>query len=190
MGRGRITILLVMGLVLASGVAVTAFAATGADRARPASKTTPKIAGVAGGGCKMGYDTETSIVTPPDDSTIDNTPAATVQLAKSCTGAVVGQFTSEVSTSNAGSFIHLDMRATCVDTGGFTPHCAVGKQIFGSPGHSFFQNNALPSIETHAMNMVWSGLGKGVWKFEVLPGGNGTAFLDFRTFHVEAFTGG
>jgi hypothetical protein len=149
----------------------------------------PPPAPQAGGGCKAGYDTETSVLTPPDDSTGDNPAAGSVTFTKSCTGAVVGQFTSETSIPSGG-FIHLDMIATCIGTGGFSTHCTVGQTVFGQPGHTFFAQNPTTSIETHAMDMVWPGLVKGQWTFDVRPGGNGTAFVDFRTFFVEAFNGG
>jgi hypothetical protein len=45
-------------------------------------------------------------------------------------------------------------------------------------------------IEIHEMTMVWSALKRGVWRFEALAGGDGTAGLDFRTFTVTAYTGG
>jgi hypothetical protein len=142
-----------------------------------------------GGGCRMGYDTQTSTLTPPDDSTADNVPAASVTITKPCRGAVVGQFQSEVSTSTAGAFIHIDMRATCTGKGGFTNACTVGMQVFGSPGHTFLQN-VQAGVQTHGVNMVWTGLPKGIWRFDVLPGGGQGGNLQFRTFHVEAFAGG
>lgn len=182
-----------VGVSLAAMLAVVAGAtvvvANSAEHSRPPG-TGALITGVAnGGGCKMGYDTQTATNIPPDDSTADNTPAASVIVNKNCAGAVVGQFTSEVSTPSAGDFLHIDMRATCIATGGFSSPCTVGQQVFASPGHSFFQNNQ-GGIETNAVNMVWTGLKRGRWRFEVLPGGNNSANLQFRTFHVEAFAGG
>jgi hypothetical protein len=38
--------------------------------------------------------------------------------------------------------------------------------------------------------MVWTGLPRGLWRFEVLPGGNNSANLQFRSFVVEAFNAG
>jgi hypothetical protein len=174
----------VIGLLIAGAGAADAKSA--AEHARSASKVSPKIVGATKGICVTGFDTETGILTPPDDSTSDNVAAGTVTLIQKCSGVAVGRFTSEVVTSGAGDFIHIDMRATCVGTGGFTAPCTVGQQIFASPGHSFFQNNVQPGFEVNGINMVWSGLKPGVWKYEVLPGGNNHAFLDFRTFTVEA----
>jgi hypothetical protein len=142
-----------------------------------------------GGGCRMGYDTQTSTNTPPDDSTSDNVPAGVVDLRKTCPGAVIGTFTSEVVTSVAGDFLHIDMRATCTGTGGMSSPCTVGQQIFASPGHTFFRNDQ-GNVETHAATMVWTGLRRGLWRFEVLPGGNNSANLQFRSFVVEAFNAG
>ena len=142
-----------------------------------------------GGGCRMGYDTQSSTLTPPDDSTADNVPAASVTITKPCAGAVVAQFQSEVSTTTAGAFIHIDMRATCVGKGGFSNACTLAQQVFGSPGHTFLQN-IQAGVQTHGVNMVWTGLPKGIWRFDVLPGGGQGGNLQFRTFHVEAFAGG
>ncbi len=83
----------------------------------------------------------------------------------------------------------MDMRATCVGTGGFATHCTVGQQIFASPGHSFFQNGA-SAFHVGAIQMAWTGLLPGLWKFEALPGGNNSANLQFRSFSVQAFPGG
>jgi hypothetical protein len=176
---------LVVVLIVVGAVAVVAGSA---DHPRQ-PKAGAQITGVAtGGGCRLAYDTDTATNIPPDDSTADNVPASSVTMTKSCgPGAVVGRFSSEVFTQ-AGDFIHIDMRATCTATGGFGSPCTVGQQVFASPGHSFFQNSA--GFEINAVNMVWTGLRKGVWRFEVLPGGNNNANLQFRTFTVEAFVGG
>ena len=160
------------------------------SRNESSENVTAFIAGQStGGGCRMGYDTQSSTLTPPDDSTADNVPAASVTITKPCAGAVVGQFQSEVSTTTAGAFIHIDMRATCTATAGFANACTVGSQVFGSPGHTFLQNVSA-GVQTHGVNMVWTGLPKGRWTFDVLPGGGAGANLQFRTFHVEAFAGG
>jgi hypothetical protein len=65
----------------------------------------------------------------------------------------------------------------------------VGEQVFASPGHTFLRNYS-QGISTEAARMVWSGLRRGVWRFEALPGGGFSANLQFRTFFVEAFQGG
>jgi hypothetical protein len=141
------------------------------------------------GGCRMGYDTQTSFLVPPDDSTADNVAAATVNIRKTCQGAVVGSFVTEVSTAVAGDFVHIDMRATCTGTGGMTNPCTVGQVVFASPGHTFMKN-AQSSVQTHSVQMVWPALKRGLWRFEVLPGGNNSGNLQFRSFVVEAFAGG
>ncbi len=141
------------------------------------------------GGCRTGYDTQTSTLVPPDDSTPDNVAAATVNLRKPCPGAVVGSFVGEMATNVAGDFIHLDMRATCTGTGGFAMPCTVGQQVFASPGHTFVQTQQT-TVQTRAMTMVWPGLRRGLWRFEVLPGGNNSANVQFRTFVVEAYNAG
>lgn len=184
--RGRQSLIVLFVVTFVAG-ATTAVLAAGGDSARQRLVDGgPRIAGIGkGGGCRMGFDTESSTLIPPDDSTADNAPAGVVGLTKACNGPVVGQFTGEVSTSTAGDFIHLDMRATCVGTGGFTTHCTVGEQVYASPGHTFFQN-AQSGVQTHSMDMVWDLL-PGQWTFEVLPGGNNRANLQFRTFTVEAF---
>lgn len=139
--------------------------------------------------CRMGYDTQSSTLTPPDDSTADNVPAATVSFKKTCVGAVTATLSAETSTTAAGAFIHLDMRATCTGTGGLSNPCTVGQQIFGSPGHTFFQN-VQAGVQVHSATMVWTGLPKGVWRFDALPGGGQSANLQFRTFTVQSYKGG
>jgi hypothetical protein len=142
-----------------------------------------------GGGCRFGYDTQSSTLIPPDDSTADNVPANTVTINKPCRGAVMGLWVGEISTSTAGDFIHMDMRATCTGTGGFSSPCTVGQQVFASPGHTFVQN-VQSGVQTHSVQMMWTGLPRGIWRFEVLPGGNNNGNIQFRSFTVQAFNGG
>jgi hypothetical protein len=44
--------------------------------------------------------------------------------------------------------------------------------------------------EIHAMTMVWSGLKRRRWLFEVLPGGDDGSWLAEPSFVVEAFKNG
>ena len=185
-----------MALAATAALVVTGAVAYGAgDRADHARDTTTakaalKIAGQStGGGCRMGYDTQTSTLIPPDDSTPDNVAAGTVNLRKVCPGAVIGMFVAEVSTAGAGDFIHIDMRATCTGTGGMASPCTVGQQVFASPGHTFMRNTQ-GGVQTHSVQMVWTGLPRGLWRFDVLPGGNNSANLQFRSYVVEAFNAG
>jgi hypothetical protein len=192
-----------VGLTLAAAVALVATSSAVAVAVSRDDKTarhsadaalakvaSPRITGqTSAGGCKAGYDTETGTIIPPDDSTTDNTAAATVVLTKGCVGAVVATFTSEVSAPNSGDFIHIDMRATCTATAGQTSPCTVGQQVFAAPGHTFFQNGSV-AYGTHAMTMVWTGLARGQWTIQVLPGGNNSANLQFRTLSVVAYKGG
>ena len=146
------------------------------------------VAGSARGACAMGYDTQTSTLVPPDDSTSDNVAAGTILSKKGCVGPVVGTLSAVVSTSTAGDFIHLDMRATCTSKGGFTgaTSCVVGEQVIASPGHAFFRNDQ-GSVAVHSATMVWPELRKGVWRYEALPGGNNRANLQFRSFAITAW---
>lgn len=178
-----ITIVVTLG-VLTVGGAVLGATDGGRDRAARVAR----ITGTSGKPCGMGFDTQTLTNIPPDDSTSDNTPAATVTLKKTCPGAVIGHFTSEVATPASGDFLHLDMRATCVGAAGLANPCTPGLQVFASPGHSFFQSGQA-STHVGAINMVWDGLARGRWRFEVLPGGSSSANLQFRSFVVEAFAG-
>jgi hypothetical protein len=187
---------MLVAFAAATALVVTGAVAYGAgDRANHARDTTTakaalKIVGQStGGGCRMGYDTQSSTLIPPDDSTSDNVAAATVNIRKVCPGAVTGMFVSEVSTPNAADFIHIDMRATCTGTGGLASPCTVGQQIFASPGHTFMRNGT-DTVQTNSVQMVWTGLPRGLWRFDVLPGGNNSANLQFRSFVVEAFNAG
>ena len=190
--RGLLVVGGALALVLAGAGLVAAAGPDTASLERGAGTQyrTPQVTGQATGGvCRMGFDTRNGTLTPPDDSTPDNTPAASASIRKTCSGTVVGAFTGEMSTSSAGGFIHLDMRATCIGTGGLAGPCTVGRQVFASPGHTFVETNQ-SLLHTRSMTMVWTGLKRGIWRFEVLPGGDGKANLQFRTFVVEAFPAG
>lgn len=188
MDRTRKLLVVLAVAVFALVVSATAFASS-QDPARQ-SGAKPSITGTTTGKiCKAGYDTEASVVTPPDDSTGDNPAAGIVTLTKSCKGAVVASLDTEVGTATNG-FIHMDMRATCTGTGGFTTHCTVGSQVFGNPGHTFVETNGSQQIATHPVTEVFAGLLPGQWKVEALPGGDGASFVDYRTFVVQAYSGG
>jgi hypothetical protein len=190
----RVVIALSIGLGLIVGGATVAVASSiHHDAARVGAANNkvahPHISGGAHASCSAGYDTESSTIIPPDDTTTDNPPAATVTFTKTCAGAVVGVFTSEVSAPNAGDYVHIDMVATCVGKGGQSQPCTIGTQLFGSPGHSFLDNGPA-SFGMHAVQMVWTNLPRGRWTFEVLPGGNGIGNLQFRSYALEAYAGG
>lgn len=189
----RVLVVGIATLGLVTGGATWVVAA-GSDATHPRGGETatadPRItAQSTGGGCRMGYDTQTSTNTPPDDSTSDNLPANTVKIRKVCPGAMVATWTGEISSPAAADFIHMDMRATCTGTGGMNNPCTVGQQVFGSPGHTFVQNGAT-SFGTRSLTMAWTGLKRGLWRVEALPGGNNSANVQFRTLVVEAFNGG
>jgi hypothetical protein len=180
--------------VVALVVGGAAYAAAGHDgdhrRAQSVSSERALIAGTATGApCRTSYDTETSSNTPPDESTTDNVPAASVQFKKPCAGAVIASFDTEVNGSGASDFLHADVRGTCVGTGGTASPCTVGSVVFASPGHTFLQTGAT-TVGTRSAQWVFANLPRGIWKFEVLPGGNGAAFLGFRTLIVSAYAGG
>lgn len=188
--KTMVSVVAIVGVVVASGVA---FAGDDGDRDHHRSSVAegapqPMLVGqTTGGVCRMGYDTQLNSLTPPDDSTGDNPPAGSVNLRKTCQGAVVGTFVAEVTTGSG--YLHLDMRATCTGTGGMTGACTVGQQVLASPGHTFLKNE--PAVgETQSMTMVWTGLKKGLWRFDALVGGINGASVMFRTFTVEAYNGG
>ena len=181
-----------IALVATGAVLATAVGGGGANHSRGSdgAAAAARITGQAtNGGCKMSYDTQSSTLIPPDDSTTNNAAAGSVTMRKTCPGAVVGRFTSEVSVPTAGDFIHIDMVATCTGTGGLAAPCTVGQQVFASPGHSFFANGA-DAFKVGNIQMAWTGLPRGIWRFDVLPGGNNSANLQFRSFVVDAYAGG
>ncbi len=187
-------------LVAAAGVAIGTMALSGAtvanaanddrspaDQGRSAKALSARVSGaVSGGGCAVGFDTQTSVNTPPDDTTSDNVPANTVFLTKRCTGPVIGSFVSEAFVPNAGDFIHVDAVATCISKAGLINACTVGQKVSAQPGHTFFATGAAPTA-THSYQPVWTGLKRGRWRFQVLPGGNASANLQFRSFVVSAY---
>ena len=181
-------------LVLALGSGAYALAVSGDDAEHPrastgAAKAPARITGAGNTVCKVGYDTQSGTNTPPDDTTADNSAAGIVVMKKPCTGAVLATFSSEVSTPNAADFIHIDIRATCLGTAGLTNACTPGQAVFASPGHSFLQNGPA-SFHVSSITMAWTNLPRGRWAFEVLPGGNNSANLQFRSFTVQAVQGG
>ena len=148
--------------LLVTAVAVTALVASGAtyalaagkggdgsDGRRTAALTTPAVtANSKAGPCKVGFDTETGSLIPPDDSTTDKAAAGTVQMKKQCAGG-----------------------------------CGCGVLLRGG--------GDAEGSRVHSLQMVFSGLKRGAWKFEVLPGSpSANAFLGFRTFTVTAYNGG
>jgi hypothetical protein len=150
----------------------------------------PITTNTSGGVCKTGFDTEQDELTPPDNDPNGNEDAGTVRLTKKCSGAVSITFSSETNTSGTGDFIDLTFFATCTGTGGYRHHCTVGNQKVASPGNTFFQHNSFPETQVQSVTEVFSGLRRGKWLFEVVPGGNDHAFLDFRTTMVQAYSGG
>ncbi len=178
-----------LGLV-AGGATWVVAAGSDATHPRGQAAADPRISGQAtGGGCRMGYETRTDTIIPPDDSTGDNAPANTVTIRKVCPGAMVATWSGETSTPTSSDFIHMDLRATCTATGGLANPCTVGQQVFASPGHTFVQNGPT-SLGTRSHTGAWSGLNRGIWQIDVLPGGNNAANVQFRTLVVEAFNGG
>jgi hypothetical protein len=164
-----------------------ASAASGAQaERRRLSNVAPEMTISSSGLCKVAIQTDAGPIAPPDDGTADNEPASVVRMAKPCVGPVAGTFTAEVNTAVEGAFLHIDMRATCLDSGGMANACEPGQTLFASPGHSLFQNGQAQT-SVHTIQMAWPVLRKGTWRFEVLPGGGGGAYVDLRTFRVDAF---
>jgi hypothetical protein len=191
--RHRTKTLATAGVVIAVVAAGAGYAAavggSGADLHRTALGRGFVAGSTTQGPCKLGYDTETSPLTPPDDSTNDNTPAASVTIKKQCPGAVVATFDGEYNGTGTNDFIHMDLRATCTATGGTSSPCTVGQVVSGQPGHTFLQTGGSPE-GTRTAQWVFPGLKRGVWKFEALAGGDNAASLGFRTLTVEAWNGG
>jgi len=193
---GRRALVAVVAATALVSVAGTYAVASAGDARSPADQNRTSSAPVAQavgtttqGTCKMAFDTEVGVLVPPDDTTANNPAAGSVTFKKQCVGAVVARFVGEVSTPAASDFIHMDIRATCVGTGGVTAPCTVGQQVFGQPGHTFVQSGPT-STGTRSLQELFANLPRGLWRFDALPGGNGTAFLDFRSLTVEAYTGG
>jgi hypothetical protein len=190
MGGDRKTLCLLAGMATSLIVSLSSGAWAQAVHQRPTPRDVqPAVTGAPTDFCRAGYDTRTPALVPPDDTTLINNPAAaSVVFNKDCRGAVIGHFTAEVDTPNAGDFIHIDMVATCVSGSGSSP-CTPGAEVVASPGHTFLRNT-IGNTQTHAVIMVWPNLGSGRWRFRVFPGGNNSASLGFRTFKVEAYHGG
>jgi hypothetical protein len=188
--RKAALVVLATGALIVSG-AVVAVARDGGDQGLRATSARPQVAVNSSGGlCKAGFDTRRGDFVPESDVATDNPPANRVTLTKGCAGVAAATFSAETNTSDAGDFIHLDMRATCVGSGGFSSHhCTVGTSRLGQPGLTLFQT-VEEGTQVHSMTMVFTGLSRGKWRFDALVGGNNHAFVDFRTFAVQAYNGG
>ena len=90
------------------------------------------VAGTGSSVCKYGFDTREDQLTPRTSLTTTTSRQPSVQLTKICTGPTEGRFTSEVVTDTG--LVTIVMRAQCIATGGQTDPCAVGEQVFASPG--------------------------------------------------------
>jgi hypothetical protein len=136
--------------------------------------------------CAIAFDSSDITVIPPDNTTDDNPRAASVTFPKPCTGTVIGTFFSVTQTPVEGSFISIDMRATCIAGGGFPRHCSVGEQVLANQAHTIFESHVNADLKANSITMIWPQLREGVWEFAVLPGGDGTATLSSRTFTATA----
>jgi hypothetical protein len=190
-GRRNAVVLVVGAMVAVVASGSVAMARGGAARVHEGKARAAAIAtNTSGGVCKAGFDTEQDQLVPPDDNPNGNLDAGFVRLTKKCSGAVSITFSSETNTSGAGDFIDMFFFATCTGTGGYTHHCTVGNQKAGSPGETLFQHNVFPETQTQSVTEVFSGLKRGKWLFEAVPGGNNHAFLRSRTTMVQAYSGG
>ena len=45
-------------------------------------------------------------------------------------------------------------------------------------------------MQVQSVTEVFTGLSRGKWRFEVVPGGNNHAYLQNRTTMVQAYSGG
>jgi hypothetical protein len=136
--------------------------------------------------CGTATSSKIAAIKPPDTSTDDNPPAAFVELSKACNGVVVGNFSANVNTPFEGTFISIDMRATCLATGGFPKPCSVGEQFLAKHAQTILQANYAPNPRENSITMIWPRLSPGIWRFEVLPGGDGKASLFNRNFTATA----
>ncbi len=191
---------LVIGATLALGVGGGAGERSAAQMlpkrrvGSPAAQGIDALTGQAsGGGCRVGVDTDQEGGIPTGDEGFYNVASA-VQISKPCPGIVVGQLVTETgldAKATGSGFLAGVMLATCVSKGGYSSPCTPGTEVIAAPGEMFLDEDVQSEIETRSMNAVWPNLKRGVWLFEFLVRGDGTnAALFFRTFHVEAFSGG
>jgi len=136
--------------------------------------------------CGIALDYAVGTIKPADDSSADNPTGASAQLTKHCSGPVIGTFSGVIYTPVQGSFISIDMRATCIRTGGFAYHCTVGEQVLAKHEHTILEGNYHPNPEADTITMIWPWLRSGQWQFEVLLGGDGEATVSRRTFTAVA----
>lgn len=150
----------------------------------------------SGGGCRLGFDTEDDTIVPTGDVEGDEAVFEVVSgvvINKPCPGVVVGQFVTETSLSDASGegALYAVMVAECVAKAGYSNPCTTGQQVLAYPGVVALDESVQPELETRSMNAVFPNLKRGRWAFMAAIHGDGTyAQVSYRTFHVEAFSGG
>ena len=105
---------------------------------------------------------------------------------KPCQGTVIGTFSAEVNTPDAADSLEIQMKATCLGSGGQPNPCITGEIDFADPGLIFFQQQTQPETEANSFTVVWPNLKRGTWLFVVQLYGTGpSAYVGYRTFTIE-----
>jgi len=142
--------------------------------------------------CKSGFDIQTHRLTPEDESAVDNSPAASVEMTKPCKGPVLVRFSSGVLAPGEQAFLYVVLIAECIGSGGFATHCTPGERHFGTPGGAGYELAAgpVPGTPVRATQWIYPELKRGQWKFAVHPARRGgDASLHGRGLSVAAFNG-
>lgn len=154
---------------------------------RPAPKAVAQADGGGGTICKMGFSTSNVLMTPPDDSVDGNPAANVVTMTKPCAGPVFAVWSGEVGTQLAGGSISMWVRAKCIGTGGQPNPCTVGEVVNAAPGETNLAEGQ-EALQTHTMQFVFPKLKRGKWRFRAIPAGAAQAYVDYRTFRVDAYS--
>ena len=143
--------------------------------------------------CKTGFDIRPDSH-PRDDASPGGTePAATVDMDKSCRGAVLVRFAASLALPAGDDTISATAIARCVGHGGYANACSEGDVLIGVPDDNGVQRTAGSGSgkPVRAAQWIYSDLKPGVWKFSDRPektGGDVT--LHGRSLSVLAFKGG
>lgn len=166
------------------------------DTSHPATSISSPVKAYSWYPCEGGFYTNTNVLTPPDDSTADNTPAVSVNVTRSCAGPATLSFQTEIyATNGVGSYIHTAARATCVSGGGFGGHCSPGTVVYAQPGaggHAYTFNGSAGGNLTDTNGFIWvfPYQKRGVWKYEVEVGGDGVSSIQYRSAMVQTYQRG
>lgn len=137
--------------------------------------------------CAIGYDKRgVSLEVPKSTDTV----LMFVILDKPCDGPVIVRFAVTTATKrNSVVTVTVTLRARCMETGGYTNPCAVGRLLYPLGNVAYLTANAGARRETHSYEFVIEHQKAGKWKYDLMLAadpGDGIGHIGSRTMVVEA----